>query len=66
MTDAGKEPGRREWQWGGTGPKLLVPVYSPLSQKISELTGKLLGLCFPEMIQKQVGLLWCLLEDLIT
>ena len=51
---------------GGTGPKPLVPVYSPPSQKLSELTGKLLGLCFPEARQKQVGLLQCLLKDLIT
>lgn len=55
VTDVGKEPSR-----GGTGTKPLVPVYSLLSQKRSELTGKLLGLYLPEMKQKQVGLLWCL------
>lgn len=63
-TDAGKERaggggGRAAW-------KPLVLVYSPPSQKLSELTGKFPGLCFPEMRQKQVGLLQCLLEDLIT
>lgn len=55
VTDVGKAEGG--WQWGGTGAKSLVLVYSLRSQKLSELTGKLLGLCFPEMIQKQVGLL---------
>jgi hypothetical protein len=43
------EPGRVGLPWRGIGPKPLVPVYSPLSQKLYELTGKLLGLCFPEM-----------------
>ena len=53
------EGGREAW-------KPLVRVYSPPSQKLSELTGKFPGLCFPETRQKQVGLLQCLLEDLIT